>query len=33
MADLPIGDVERQLPRLQAQAAPVHGEADAAAFH
>ena len=33
MADLLISDLERQLPRLQAQPAPVHTEADAPAFH
>ncbi len=33
MADLLMSDLERQLPRLQAQPAPVHSEADAPAFH
>jgi glutamate decarboxylase len=33
MADLLMSDLERQLPRLQAQPAPVHTEADAPAFH
>ncbi len=33
MADLLMSDLERQLPRLQAQAAPVHSAADAPAFH
>jgi hypothetical protein len=33
MADLLVSDLERQLPRLQAQAAPVHGVEDAPAFH
>jgi glutamate decarboxylase len=33
MADLLIADLQRQLPRLQAQAAPVHGVEEAAAFH
>ena len=33
MADLLMSDLERQLPRLQAQAAPIHSEADAPAFH
>ncbi|MFL5940371.1 MAG: glutamate decarboxylase [Gaiellaceae bacterium] len=32
MADLLIGDIERQLPRLQAQAEPVHDESTAAGF-
>jgi len=33
MADLLLADLERQLPRLQAQPAPVHDHASAAAFH
>jgi glutamate decarboxylase len=33
MADLLISDLERQLPVLQAQAAPAHDAASAAAFH
>jgi glutamate decarboxylase len=32
MADLLLGDLERQLPRLQAQPAPVHDSASAASF-
>jgi hypothetical protein len=32
-ADLLIADLERQLRRLQAQAAPVHDTAKGAAFH
>ena len=32
MADLLIADLERQLPRLQAQPAPVHDASTAAAF-
>jgi glutamate decarboxylase len=32
MADLLIGDIERQLPRLQAQAKPLHDESTAAGF-
>jgi glutamate decarboxylase len=32
MADLLVGDLERQLPRLQAQAKPVHDESTAAGF-
>ena len=33
MADLLVADLERQLPRLQAQPAPVHGSATGATFH
>jgi glutamate decarboxylase len=33
MADLLISDIGRQLPRLQAQPAPVHDKASASAFH
>jgi glutamate decarboxylase len=33
LADLLIGDLKRQLPRLQAQPAPVHDHASASAFH
>jgi glutamate decarboxylase len=33
MADLLVKDVQRQLPRLQAQSAPVHDAASAAGFH
>jgi glutamate decarboxylase len=33
LADLLVADIQRQLPRLQAQAAPVHDGADAAGFH
>ena len=33
MADMLVKDIERQLPRLQAQAAPVHDSASAAGFH
>ena len=33
MADLLMSDLERQLPRLQAQAAPVHDADAGAAFH
>jgi hypothetical protein len=32
MADLLIADLERQLPRLQAQPAPVHDATSASAF-
>jgi glutamate decarboxylase len=32
LADLLVKDLERQLPRLQSQPAPVHGESTAAAF-
>jgi glutamate decarboxylase len=32
MADLLVADLERQLPRLQAQEAPAHDEASASAF-
>jgi len=33
MADLLLSDLERVLPRLQAQPAPVHDSTAAAAFH
>ena len=33
MADLLVADLERQLPRLQKQAAPVHDSTSATAFH
>jgi glutamate decarboxylase len=33
MAELLMGDIERQLPRLQAQPAPVHDAASAGSFH
>jgi glutamate decarboxylase len=33
LADLLVGDLERQLPRLQSQAAPVHDSTTAAGFH
>jgi glutamate decarboxylase len=33
MADLLIADIKRQLPRLQAQPAPVHDSSSASAFH
>jgi len=33
MADMLVRDIERQLPRLQAQAAPVHDSSSAAGFH
>ena len=33
MADMLVKDIERQLPRLQAQAAPVHDSSSAAGFH
>jgi glutamate decarboxylase len=33
LADLLVGDLERQLPRLQSQAAPVHDSTMAAGFH
>jgi glutamate decarboxylase len=33
MADLLLADIERQLPRLQAQPEPVHSSATATAFH
>jgi glutamate decarboxylase len=32
MADLLVGDLERQLPRLQAQPAPIHDHTSAASF-
>jgi glutamate decarboxylase len=33
MADLLVGDIERQLPRLQKQSSPLHEGADATGFH
>ena len=33
MADLLVADIERQLPRLQAQPAPIHDSTTAAGFH
>jgi glutamate decarboxylase len=33
MADLLIADIERQLPRLQKQSAPLHAGSDASGFH
>jgi len=33
MADLLVSDIERQLPRLQRQSAPLHGGAAASGFH
>ncbi len=33
LADLLIADLKRQLPRLEAQAAPVHDRTTASAFH
>jgi glutamate decarboxylase len=33
MADLLVADIERQLPRLQAQSSPVHDRTSAAGFH
>jgi glutamate decarboxylase len=33
MADLLVGDIERQLPRLQKQSEPVHGAETATSFH
>jgi glutamate decarboxylase len=33
MADLLVGDIERQLPRLQNQSAPVHDSTTASSFH
>ena len=33
VADMLLADLERQLPRLQKQAAPVHDGAAAAGFH
>jgi glutamate decarboxylase len=33
MADLLVGDIERQLPRLQKQSEPVHDAASATSFH
>jgi len=33
MADMLVRDIERQLPRLQAQAAPVHDSSSGAGFH
>jgi hypothetical protein len=33
MADLLVGDIERQLPRLQKQAEPVHDAGTATSFH
>jgi glutamate decarboxylase len=33
MADLLVADIERQLPRLQRQAAPVHDSTNSTAFH
>jgi glutamate decarboxylase len=33
LADLLLGDLERQLPRLQGQPAPVHDHVSAASFH
>ncbi|HEY1370565.1 MAG TPA: glutamate decarboxylase [Gaiellaceae bacterium] len=33
MADLLVSDIERQLPRLQRQATPLHGDAQSSGFH
>ena len=33
LADLLVSDIERQLPRLEKQPAPVHDRAAAAGFH
>ena len=33
MADMLVADLERQLPRLQAQSAPVHDSTTASSFH
>ena len=33
LADLLVGDLERQLPRLEKQQAPVHDRTAAASFH
>jgi hypothetical protein len=33
MADMLVGDIERQLPRLQKQPEPVHDAASATSFH